>query len=83
LERIGFSRDDLITTDHISQLAQLRETLPAGFDLQGASVRFNRMVTACNDRATRGTFANIRLKNRMLLREWRQVICIPEPSERH
>lgn len=62
---------DSITTDHISPAGAIPANAPAGLYLidQGVSVRdFNSYgARRGNDRVmTRGTFANIRLKNRMV-----------------
>ena len=66
LVRVG----DSVTTDHISPAGAIARTSPAGEFLQGSGVAvkdFNSYGSRRgNDRVmTRGTFANIRLKNQM------------------
>ena len=62
---------DSVTTDHISPAGAIRETGPAGLYLQGMGVDrkdFNSFGSRRgNDRVmTRGTFANVRIKNLMV-----------------
>ena len=62
---------DSVTTDHISPAGSIRKTSPAGRFLQEHGVRgedFNSYGSRRgNDRVmTRGTFANVRIKNLML-----------------
>jgi len=62
---------DSVTTDHISPAGSIRKTSPAGRYLQAQGVApedFNSYgARRGNDRVmTRGTFANVRLKNLML-----------------
>jgi aconitate hydratase len=62
---------DSVTTDHISPAGSIKKTSPAGRFLQESGVRsedFNSYGSRRgNDRVmTRGTFANVRIKNLML-----------------
>ncbi len=62
---------DSVTTDHISPAGSIRETGPAGLYLQAMGVQkkdFNSFGSRRgNDRVmTRGTFANVRIKNLMV-----------------
>lgn len=62
---------DSVTTDHISPAGAIRETGPAGLYLQNMGVNrkdFNSFGSRRgNDRVmTRGTFANVRIKNLMV-----------------
>ncbi len=62
---------DSVTTDHISPAGSIRETGPAGLYLQSMGVQkkdFNSFGSRRgNDRVmTRGTFANVRIKNLMV-----------------
>ena len=62
---------DSVTTDHISPAGAIRETGPAGLYLQGMGIDrkdFNSFGSRRgNDRVmTRGTFANVRIKNLMV-----------------
>lgn len=61
---------DSVTTDHISPAGAIRETGPAGLYLQASGVDKNHFNSfgsrRGNDRVmTRGTFANVRIKNLM------------------
>jgi len=62
---------DSVTTDHISPAGAIKKTSPAGQYLLGAGVSFEDFNSygsrRGNDRVmTRGTFANVRIKNLML-----------------
>ena len=62
---------DSVTTDHISPAGAIKKTSPAGLYLQALGVApedFNSYGSRRgNDRVmTRGTFANVRIKNRMV-----------------
>jgi aconitate hydratase len=66
--RVLVSVGDSVTTDHISPAGAIKASSPAGLFLQGAGIPaadFNSYGSRRgNDRVmTRGTFANIRLKN--------------------
>jgi aconitate hydratase len=63
--------DDSITTDHISPAGNIKETSPAGLYLKNHSVEkkdFNSYGARRGNHEVmmRGTFANVRLKNRMV-----------------
>jgi aconitate hydratase len=62
---------DSVTTDHISPAGSIKKTSPAGQHLLGRGVAFEDFNSygsrRGNDRVmTRGTFANVRIKNLML-----------------
>jgi aconitate hydratase len=62
---------DSVTTDHISPAGNIRATSPAGLYLQGRGVQpvdFNQYGArrGHHEVMIRGTFANIRIRNRML-----------------
>ncbi len=62
---------DSVTTDHISPAGAIKKTSPAGIYLQMNDVRYEDFnsygARRGNDRVmTRGTFANVRIKNLML-----------------
>ena len=62
---------DSVTTDHISPAGAIKQSSPAGLYLQSLGVKpedFNSYGSRRgNDRVmTRGTFANVRIKNRMV-----------------
>ena len=79
---------DSVTTDHISPAGAIKRTSPAGKYLQEHGVNvadFNSYgARRGNDRVmTRGTFANVRIKNLMVPGvEGGVTLCYPEPAYR-
>ncbi len=69
--RVLLSLGDSVTTDHISPAGSIKTTSPAGLYLQSRGVKpldFNQYgARRGDDRVmTRGTFANIRIKNKLV-----------------
>jgi aconitate hydratase len=77
---------DFITTDHISPAGSIPEKSPAGQYLIGHGVTkedFNSYGARRGNHEVmmRGTFANIRIRNRMVEREGGWTIYLPEQKE--
>ncbi len=77
---------DTITTDHISPAGAIPENSPAGSYLQGLGIepgQFNSYGSRRGNHQVmmRGTFANIRIRNKMVEREGGYTLLMPERKE--
>ncbi len=77
---------DSVTTDHISPAGSIKVTSPAGKYLQSKGVSITNFNSYGSRRGNhevmvRGTFANIRLRNKMVNVEGGQTNYVPENTE--
>ena len=77
---------DFITTDHISPAGSISPKSPAGIFLQGKGIQpgdFNSYGSRRGNHHVmiRGTFANVRIKNKLVDREGGYTILFPEKKE--
>jgi aconitate hydratase len=84
--RVLLSLGDSVTTDHISPAGSFKETTPAGRYLLSKGVQkadFNSYGSrrGHHEVMIRGTFANVRIKNKLVSREGGYTLLLPEGTE--
>lgn len=77
---------DSVTTDHISPAGAFRKELPAGKYLTSMGIKESNFNSYGSRRGNyevmaRGTFANVRIRNKMIDREGGYTLLVPEGKE--